>query len=315
MRSTGCAILPLLVLACAVCAQSPNTQATKDADRSEDYWYCPKTHRLEAAPSQKFFLDGTIGQRHVRMYLDRGGSGVVGLFFDKTTWQITEIGGTWNNGQIDSSDEAENHPATGHFSASFAGNRLIGSWTSENGNQADPIDLSTIPEPTCDGKEAWERFDDATKPVSFAYPASWHVEEDRDGIWLTCPDPSEIVYSQGVLIKMGSGTFQSPPQLLQCNDKWVYGTSGSECDCNHPDNNGCHSAKPTHSGDATVLDVGDHEWRTYCHSGGYVGQGEGEDRIILLPHSWAEIVASGKSAVLIDRLVDSIKEHRAAKTK
>ena len=314
MRSTACAAFLLLFASCVAAAQSTKPQAAKDAD-NDQYFYCPKLHPLQIAPSQKFFLEGTIGSRHVRMYLDRGGSGIVGLFFDLANWQITELGGTWNNGQIDASDEAENHPATGHLNASPSGNRVIGSWTSEKNDVAAPVDLATIPEPSCDGKEPWKRFDDPQSAVSFAYPGSWHVDRDRDGIWLTCPDPSEIAYSQNVFIKTGSGAFQSPPELLQCKDTWVYGTAGSDCDCDHPDKLGCHTTKAIHSGSATVLDVGDHEWRTYCHDGGYVGQGEGEDRIILLPHSWIEIMAAGKSSQLINRLVDSVKESPASRFK
>ena len=170
------------------------------------------------------------------------------------------------------------------------------------------MNLVTIPEPTCDGKETWKRFDNAASPDSFSYPASWHVKEDREGIWLTCPDPSEIAYSQGVVVTMGQGDFQGPPELLKCGDKWIYGTSGSGCNCEHPDKIGCDTAKTMRSGSATVLDVGEHEWRIYCHDFGYVGEGYGEDRIILLPHSWVEISAEGRTSELIDRLVDSVAE-------
>jgi hypothetical protein len=313
MRSTALAT-SLLLLTTYASAQSPAPQSTKDPDNKQ-YFYCPNIHQLEAAPSQKFLLEGTIGDRHVRMYLDRGGAGVVGLFFDTANWQITQLGGTWNNGQIDASDEAEDHPATGHLNASLAANRLVGSWTAETSRNVETVNLATIAEPACDGKEAWKQFDDPESPVSFSYPASWRLERDRDGIWLTCPDPSEIAYSQNVLIKMGSGTFKTPPELLQCSDKWIYGTPGSKCDCDHADKPGCHVAKAVRDGSVTILDVGEHEWRTYCYGGGYVGQGDGEDRIILLPHRWVEIMASGNSVQLINRLVDAVEERPAKPSK
>jgi hypothetical protein len=304
----------LLILASCVSAQPPRQQGTQGTQDLQTA-YCPNTHQLEVAPAQKVFLEGRLGERQVRMYLDRGGSGVVGLFFDTAAWQITELGGTWNNGQIDASDEAEDHPATGHLNASLTGNHLVGNWTADTSRNVETVNLATIAEPTCDGKEPWNQFDDPGSPVSFSYPASWRLERDRDGIWLTCPDPSEIAYSQNVLIKMGSGNFQSPPELLQCSDQWIYGTAGSKCDCDHPEKQGCHVAKAARSGSATVFDVGDHEWRTYCYRGGYVGQGEGEDRIILLPNGWVEIMAEGKSSELINRLVDSVKEVPAGPSK
>lgn len=313
MRAITVASVVLLLCSCAF-SQVPASQSSEDTQNLQTA-YCPNLHRLEVAPSQKLFLDGKIGKRAIRMYLDRGGSGVVGLFFDRASWQVTEFGGTWSDGQIEASDQADNHPATGRLSASLSGNRLTGSWTPENTREAESLDLATIPEPKCDGKEPWKRLDDPNVPASFAYPASWHLERDRDGIRLTCPDPSQVAYSQGVVVKMGSGSLESPPELLQCKDHWIYGTAGSECDCDHPDKIGCHAAKATRSGSATVLDVGDHEWRTYCQSGGYVGQGEGEDRIILLAHSWVEMMADGKSAGLINRLVESVKERPSTKPK
>lgn len=300
----------LLIPAIAVLAQNPNQRAASDSQNLQTA-YCPQTHPLEVEPSQKFFFDGTIGKRHIRMYLDRGGSGVVGLFFDKATWQVTELGGTWNNGQINASDEAEEHPATERLSASLAGDRLIGSWSPVNSNDAEPVDLTIIPEPKCDGKESWTRFDDSRSSASLSYPASWHLNQGRNGVWITCPDPSEIAYSQDVYIQMGSGEFQGPPELLQCGDSWIYRTTGSKCDCDHPDDAGCHTTRAVRRGSAIVLDVGEHEWRNYCHGGGYMGQGSGEDRIVLLPHSWVEIMAQGKSSEAIDRFVDSVMEHSA----
>lgn len=296
----------LLILTLSAHAQSPPQipEASQDLQTA----YCPQTHQLEVTPSQKFFLEGTIGKRNVRMYLDRGGSGVVGLFFDiDGNWQITQFGGTWNNRQIDASSDNEDHHATGHLKASLVDNHLNGKWTGPNGNDPEPVKLALIAEPPCDSKAPWKRFDEPNSPASFAYPALWHLEQDSDGIWLTCPDPSEIAYNLGVTIRMGLGAYKGAPELSQCRDKWLL---GSHCDCDHPEKFSCQFANATKHGPATVLDVGDHEWRVYCRDGGYVGQGFGEDRIILLGHSWVEIIAEGKSSELIDRLVDSIVERR-----
>lgn len=301
-----------LTVAFFCCAQSPSPPKTESAQNFQTA-YCPNTRQLEVSPSQKFFLQGTIGKRDIRMYLDRGGSGVVGLFFQiGGNWDTTLLGGTWKDGEIDASDEAENHPASGHLKASLADDRLTGTWTPANSGDAEPVNLATMVEPTCDSKAPWNRFEVPNSQVSFAYPASWRLDQDRDAIWLTCPDPSEIAYGQGVTIHTGPGAFAGPPELLQCGDKWIY---GSECDCNHADEIRCHIAKETHSGAATVLDVGGHEWRVYCHDGGYVGQGYGEDRIVLLPHSWLEIIADGKASELIDRLVATVKERPSNQSK
>jgi hypothetical protein len=47
-----------------------------------------------------------------------------------------------------------------------------------------------------------------------------------------------------------------------------------------------------------------HEWRTYCSDGGYVGQGGGEDRVILLGNYWVEF--NDPTQVAVDRLVKSV---------
>lgn len=309
MNRRGLAIFGLTAAFCAS-AQSPNLQKAEALQELQTA-YCPNIHQLEVAPAQKFFLEGTIGKRHVRMYLDRGGSGVVGLFFEIANWHITELGGTWTNGQIDASDEGENHPATGHLSASLVKNRLTGNWIGKDSSNAEIVDLATIPEPSCNGKEPWKPFDDPGSPVAFSYPLSWHVEQSGATITLTCPNPSEIAYDQHITIYAGTGEPDRPPdeptELLKCGDTWRYGGEAF-CDCHKPDSLSCGTAKVSRRNSATILDVSDREWRIYCHDGGYVGQGYGEDRIVLLPHSWVEIMAPGKSSELINRLIDSVKE-------
>jgi len=267
--------------------------------------YCPQTHPLEAEPSQKFFLEGAIGKRHVRMYLDRGGSGIVGLFFDiGGNWEATLLGGAWNNGAIDASDAAGDHRATAYLIASLANNHLTGTWTLSSSNQSESVELVTIPEPTCDAKDTWKVFKDPDWPVTFSYPSSWHLEQsDDDSITLTCPNPSEIAFDQHILIHHGTGTPDGPTHLLRCGRSWIYGDG---CDCGQPDSHACTAAKIRRVNSATVLDVSEHEHRIYCLEGGYVAAGEGEDRIILLGDQWLEINAPVNSSELIHRLVNSV---------
>lgn len=299
MRSTACAIL---LLALASCAQAQTATPQRPGDtKNLQTGYCPQTRQLEAEPAQRFFLDGTIGKHHVRMYLDRGGSGVVGLFFDMGgNWDITLLGGAWNNGEIDASDATENHPVTGRLRASLFDNHMVGTWVA-NGNAPEPVELVVIPQPRCDGKEAWKLFDDPAWPASFSYPASWHLEESDDSITLTCPNPSEIAYDQHVTIDRGTGSPQRPTGLIQCGNSWIYGW---QCDCDQKDTHACPAAKVNRTKSATVLDVSEHEWRIYCKGGGYVAQGEGEDRLVLFQDQWLEITGSPE---IVDHLTGTVK--------
>lgn len=311
MRPTGCAIV-LLTLAAWAQAQTENSQKPVDSQNLQT-GYCPQTRQLEAEPSQRFFLDGSIGNRHVRMYLDRGGSSVVGLFFNMGgNWENTLLGGTWNHGEIDASDATEEHPATGHLKASLADQHLLGTWVAANSNQTEPVKLAVIPEPRCDGKETWKRFDDPAWSVSFSYPASWRLEESDNSITLTCPNPSEIAYDQHVTIYRGNGSPNGPTDLIQCGNSWIY---GSHCDCSQKDAHACPTAKVNRTKPAVVLDVSEQEWRIYCEGGGYVAQGEGENRVILFGEHWLEITAPGGTSETMDRLVDSVTLHPKTRAK
>jgi hypothetical protein len=293
-----------VVLAQSLSAQTHDLPESIDT-RNLQTGYCPQTHPLEAEPSQKFFLDETIGKRHVRMYLDRGGSGVVGLFFDLAgNWDTTLLGGVRKDGHIDASDATENHPSTGELKASLADNRLTGTWTKTNGDEPEPVDLVPIPEPKCDGREKRKRFDDSDWPVSFSYPASWHLENSGDSVTLTCPNPSEIAYDKQVDIYQGLGSPKGPTNLLHCGSAWKYGPN---CDCSHKDSSpGCEQARISRRNSMTILDVSSQEWRIYCHGGGYVASGDGEDRIVMRGDRWLEIIAPGNSSEFLNRLIDTI---------
>ena len=307
MRSIGCLGL-LLILASSLSAQSP--EPPKPAARQNvQTGYCPQTRQLGAEPSQKFFLDGAIGKRNVRMFLDRGGSAVVGLFFYLSgDWTPTSLGGDWNNGNIEMSDATETHSATGKLKASLADNRLTGTWTAANSTQPEPVRLVANPEPRCDGQEKWKRFDNPKWPVSFSYPESWHIEQSGISATLTCPNPANIAYQDQVTIYAGTGDPDGPPDeptsLLKCGDTWRYGESS--CDCRGPDSLVCGTAKITRKQSTTILDVGEREWRIYCRDGGYVAQGEGQDRIVLLHGNWVEIIGQAKSSDIVDRLISTV---------
>ena len=304
MRPAGCAITLLLLTSCAQ-AQSARPQEPVDA-RNLQTGYCPQTRQLEAAPSQHFFLEGNIGKRHVRMYLDRGGASVVGLFFDLgADWAITLLGGTWNDGSIDATDATENHPATGQLTATLAGSRMEGQWLPAQSSNPQPVKLHVIPEPHCDGKESWKRYEDPDADASFSYPASWRVENTDDSLTLTCADPSAIAYDQHVVIYGGSGNPSGPTNLLRCSDTWIY---GSQCKCTEKGTHACPVAKVSHTRSATVFDVSEHEWRVECLGGGYVGQGEGVDRVLLFGDRWLEITGPPE---IVERLTRTVKPNKS----
>jgi hypothetical protein len=239
------------------------------------------------------------------MYLDRGGSGVVGLFFDTAgNWDTTLLGGTWTDGKIDLSDATDLHPATGYLVASLADHRLTGTWTAGDWNQSEAVELVTIPEPACDGKETWKRLEDPDWPLTFSYPASWHLKRSHDGsVILTCPDPAQIAFDQHIILYHGTGTPSGPTHVVACGRSWMY---GDRCDCNQQNVQACSTAKVSGTSTRIILDASDQEWRVYCLDGGYIAAGEGEDRIILVRDQWVEITAPGDSSKIINRMAASV---------
>ena len=122
-------------------------------------------------------------------------------------------------------------------------------------------------------------------------------------ITLTCPNAEDIAYNRHVTIYAGSGTPKGPTDVVQCSGSWRYGEA---CDCKQGEAGECRAAKISQRKSATVLDVSDREWRVYCQGGGYVAQGEGEDRIVLLSDRWVEITADGDLAAIVDRLIGTV---------
>ena len=313
MRTISCAI-GVLTLASCVSAQNAKPQISEGIGKQNlQTGYCPMTRQLETEPSQKFFFDGTLGGRGIRLFLDRGGSQVVGLFYySDGDWNPTVLGGDWESGAVNLTDATETHAATGRLQGKLAPHQLIGTWTAVGSGNAVPVKLSEIRKPECGGSGPWKRFDDARRPISFSYPADWLLHVSDESITLSCPNPEEIADGGDVEIYQGQGFPHGPTPLVRCGSGWRY---GSECSCQRKDELECQPAKVTRQKRATVLDVSEREWRIYCREGRYAAQGEGVDRIMLVRDAWLEIIAQSGSSGIIDRLAESVRLRDSANSK
>lgn len=306
MRFTLC--LPMLLLTAIACAQ--NAAATKTADDKQyQTGYCPQTHALEVAPQAEYWFAGSIGKTAVRMYLDRGGDGVVGLFYATSgEWTPVLLGGEWSAAGVSLSGESDDHILQGHLQGRIEKNAFIGVWTPAKSSRIEPVHLATIPQPACDGKGPWTRFDDPSAMLSFSYPASWQVQKKDGYLQLVCPDPEAMAYNSAVNIEMGSGEPRGTGVLQHCAEGWKY---GSLCDCSEEGAGDCRVPKITHGASMTLLDLDDSEWRVYCRNEGYVGQGYGEDRFVLIRGKWMEIYATGRGSAIVDRVAQSVASRTA----
>jgi len=309
--------LALLVLVLMASAQTPNNNPKETAD--EQSGYCPHTHNLESGPSVQYWLEGVIGSKTVKMYIDRGGSGVVGLFYEpKGDWTPVLLGGMWKTDGIDlsawassSAFDPETSTPVGRLQAQLSSNVLVGQWTPGGSDHAEPIRLSVVPKTGCEAKGEWTRFDSAKWPFSFSYPASWKLIEEREGknrhIRLICPDPEEMAYDADVTISEGLGE-PTETGLVRCAKGWRY-----EAECNEDIEHSAFNHVPTqsvHDG-LRILDISDQEWRLYCRGGGYVAQTDGTDLVVLLQGGWVNIIGERSDPDLVGHIVDTIRPRRS----
>ena len=232
MRAVLNLLAPFVFVMTAWAQVVPSNEPTETAD--EQSGLCPTTHNLELAPSAKYWLEGSIGSKTVKMYLERGGSGVVGLFYEPNgDWRPVLLGGMWKPSGIDVSagtDRAAFDPGTpapiGRLQGQLIDNVFIGQWTPDGGAQSEPVRLSVVPKTGCEGKGAWKRFDSRKWPFSFSYPASWHLVEEQggpgDSIRLVCPDPEEMAYNSDVTIQEGVGQPADKTGLVRCGNNWRF---------------------------------------------------------------------------------------------
>jgi rhodanese-related sulfurtransferase len=312
-------VLPLFLLVMTASAQTaPSYEPTETAD--EQSGLCPRTHNLELAPSAQYWLEGVIGSKTVKMFLERGGSGVVGLFYAPDgDWTPVLLGGMWKPSGIDLSagaDTAAFDPETpapiGRLQGQLTDSVFLGQWTPKGGQQSEPVRMSVVPKTECDGKGSWKRFDSPKWPFSFSYPASWHLVEEHDGpgdyIRLICPDPGAMAYATDVTVSEGLGEPPAETGLVRCGKSWRF---YAECGEDIKDSVYSHIPAQSVRHGMRILDISDHEWRVYCRSGGYVGQTDGADRVVLLQTGWTAITMVGNDFDIVERIVDTVRAHTA----
>lgn len=294
--------LPLVLVLATASAQAPN-------GKQSQIGYCPRTAELDAAQQQKYWFEGMLGKKHLRMYLDRGGDGVVGVYYDTTDWVPVFLGGKWISGEpasVEMTALSGRDRTVGTLKAKLTANGLAGSWRG-SGAEGEEFQLRTETQPKCDGSEKWKNFSDGHWPITFSYPSSWHASVNGDSITLTCPDASLMAYDGWEInVRQGGDAENDTTDFVQCQDKWIY---GYDCKCG-VDRNGCKTAVASDRGGMTELKANQMEWRVYCRDGGDVGSGWGDRRVLTFGDTWIVVEAEGQPAELVERLVETVKKRK-----
>jgi hypothetical protein len=269
--------------------------------------FCPKTAELEAGPRAEYWFEGVLGKKHVRMYLNRGGAGVVGVFYETESWVPVFLGGKWIAGQpgaVELTARTQRDFEIGEVKGQLNEGELVGAWTPKGEETGISFRFKAVAQPKCDGTEPWKSFHDSHWPITFSYPASWHVSATQDSITLTCPDASLMAYDEHeIRIWQGPEANNAASDVVQCGDKWIYGY-GCKCGRNI---DGCKEAVAAEQEGMTVLTADDRAWRVYCRDGGYVGLGKGSRRILTFGDAWVVIEAQGAPAELVVRMLATAK--------
>ena len=296
------ALLVLLFLTTTP-AQAPGGKQLQTA-------FCPKTAELETVPSGKYWFDGNLGQKHVRLFLERGGGGVVGVFYDTADWVPLIVGGRWSGadeGTIEVTARNQRDAVLAVLKGQIAAHGFTGTWNAESEGSGVPLQLKAVARPKCDGSESWKVFSDKRWPITFSYPGSWHVNVSGDSITLTCPDASLMAYDgYEIDIKQGPDANTVTSDFVQCGDKWIYGHD----DCKCGEEKGCKIAAAADHGGMTMLRGDEMEWRAYCRGGGYVGQDQGDRRVLTFDDNWIVMEGRGPVAELVERVVGTAKRRR-----
>jgi hypothetical protein len=267
--------------------------------------FCPNTAQLEVAPSQKFWFEGSFGQKHMRVYFERGGTGVVGVFYNLADWAPITLGGQWIGGAQPSvalTAYGERESELGRLTGEITAGSFNGVW-SASGTSDIPVHLKQTPQPKCDGSGPWKFLNDKRWPIGFSYPGTWRVNITAETITLTCPDPSLMAY-EGSEIDVLQGTEANTvtSDFVQCGDKWIYGYG---CKCENASK--CTTAPAVNRDNMTILQGDNIEWRLYCRGGGYVGQGDGHRRVITFGDTWIAVQGQSRAGDLVDRIVATAK--------
>jgi hypothetical protein len=202
------------------------------------------------------------------------------------------------NGALDASDKTETNVETGHLKGRLTANDFVGQWIPQDQSTPLPTFLKAGAQPRCDGAGAWKRFDDDRWPVTFSYPASWRLEISNDGVKVTCPNPSFIVYdSYGIEFRQGKQGELADLGFHLIGTKWMYGQGCDETPSH------CSLAPVRRREGMTILGADEHEWRVYCLGSGYVAEGEGHEVVLLIGDRWMDLRGEGPPSELIRRIV------------
>lgn len=275
----------------------------------EQDWFCPSSPSLPNQDWETWFT-GSIGGVGARMHLVGGGGIAKGEFYRLNDWKPVILGGRLQaEGTLLLHDEQESGCAvhddcagSGVLRGRLTKTGFTGSWQASPGDPPKAIRMQAEPAPKCEVKGPKRVFSNPAWPVTFEYPATWHVDVTVNTVTLTCPDPYWMA-SEGanVSLTMGdltpNGKLPSDPPILSelaKDDKgnWQYASDLG---------GGPEPATVVQRDGMTIITAAGSR-RGYCVLGGYSGLEDTELALILFKGHWP-LVEGGPNVQEITKLV------------
>ena len=259
---------------------------------------------------EKWFV-GSIAGHGVRMHLQAKGGTTKGEFYKLDDWKPIIVGGrARTNGELLLHDEQEDEcerdecAGTAVLQVRLAANVLTGTWRASADAQPTSVRMHAEPAPRCSDLGPQHTFHDPAWPVTFAYPATWHVDASPETITLTCPDPDLMAYN-GLDVTLTAGNVLPGGDLPEtagfardAQGNWHHGAeTDDETEPAVAEQRGGLMIVRSRSGSGE---------RGYCREGGYVGQVDMYDALVVSGNRWVLIHGAGSMSEAVQPLVKTI---------
>src|SRR5262245_16543926 len=148
------------------------------------------------------------------------------------------------------------------------------------------VSLHVVPATDSGARGPWSTFSSPRWPITFQYPASWRLAEERDSVILECPDAYRLAWGgRPIWLTFGAGREQVEAQdgqrgtridrFINFGDEWLIGFDICERAASERFDGDCQVARESFSRGMTVLQGSVGEDRLYRIDIGYLGQGAG----------------------------------------
>jgi len=273
----------------------------------EPDWFCPSTPGLPGgSQSWETWFVGSIGSVGARMHLMGGGDVAKGEFYRQNDWKPVIVGGRAQaGGTLLLRDEQESKcgvedecTGSGVLRAHLTKTGMTGTWKASPGDQPEAMRMRVEAAPKCEVAGPKRTFGDPGWPITFEYPAAWHVDSNAHAISLLCPDPDRMAYEgSNVSLTMGNlapnGDLQDKGLtgfIRNTDGNWQYESSlGGQPEPALVDlRNGM-----------TIIRADDASGRGYCLVGGYNGLTEEDVLLIIVDGHWI-LVDGGQAKQIVD---------------